>query len=296
MKIYRNCLIAAVLAFLAVDLQAAASAPTAESLYQEAVFQETTARDLAAAIVLYRKTLEHPDAGRALQGPAYLRLGICYRTLGQNNQAKESWTHVLEEFADQTAAYQEARTRLQELSVSEEKTASVQSSTPTVVYAIPRTRGELRLPGLGYSSANVFFLAYPSLAYFYRSERAIGIEGAMMDGDGDEDFNLNGSFDVNYFAITHQWEKALGNQLHPYFKAGPAIYQFQATDYRTSQEEEKWSGGLLAEAGVTIGWSRGFVFTLGYGLNAFYQPRLLSIVGSSIRGIHGARFSLGYRW
>jgi opacity protein-like surface antigen len=193
--------------------------------------------------------------------------------------------------------------------------SEVRAEAPPVVYSIPNTRWEFRFPGLGYSSAEGVTISYPALAYFYKTNRAFGLEGANLEWRTAykdttvtwEGLQFQPSVDVRtaYFAATHQWEKPIGNQLRPYVKVGPALYRFHASDNFTSttngvttggQEVTKWSAGLLTEAGITLGWSRGFVLSLGYGLNAFYQPSLLGAIRNSIRGIHGARFALGYRW
>lgn len=309
MRIYR---IAAILAltFLPLKLRAAAPTPSADALYQEAVFKETTTRDLASAITLYKEALEQPHVSRDLQSNAYLRLGICYRTLGQNDQAKDVWNKLVQDFTDQPPAYQEAKIHLGELAAEEGRAVQVQPSTPTVVYAIPKTRLELQLPGVGYSAVDGLVFTYPSLAYFYRTNRAVELgagqesQTAYTNATFSDGSALQESITIRrtFIAATHQWEKPIGNQIRPYFKIGPAIYDFHASyDFSglaptDGQTVNKWSPGLVAETGITIGWSRGFVFTIGYGLSAFYQPSLLNIIGSSIRGVPAARLALGYRW
>src|SRR5258708_26489145 len=125
------------------------AAPVPQDLYKEAQLQESTSRDLDAAIRLYEEYLSQPSSNRAMRANAYLHLGLCQAKLGKTEPAKISWKTVIADYSGQADPYPQAVNQLQILEATESR-----SSTPTVkvVYAIPRTRFELQLIRVGYIS------------------------------------------------------------------------------------------------------------------------------------------------
>ncbi len=316
-----------------LPLQAAAPDAPADTVYQEALFKETTARDLMGAITLYQKVVEQRDASRTLQANAYLRLGSCQRTLGHNEEAKQAWNKVVQEYGDQPAAYQDAKNDLQELMAETQKSiVQVQASTPTVIYAPPPTRWAFEWLDMTFYHTvdrKGSFLNYyeegsatnlpHSLEYYLSPTLAIGIEGRRLFSSYQVFVDNNGfSYyqyteirrSVAYIAPVARLEKRLRFGLTPYAKLGPAAYRFHFDgDFGSST---KWSPGITSEAGITMGWPRGFTLSAGYSLLGFVQqtPSIdltglqrdythaapIITQGHGWRWMGGPSFKLGFRW
>ncbi len=326
----RHGIISMLLALSLAGVTAAAETPPgAETLYKEAVMQETTARDLDKAIALYQQVLEQPDASRSVQSNTYLRLGICYEVLGKTEQAKTAWTRVVQDFADQRSAYLEAKGNLQTLEAESAKTAAVQTSTPRVVYQVPPTRWAFEWLNLSLyrtlDNKESFFpyvegggITLPhSLVYYLTQNVAVGVEGRRLFRD-DVDVEPSGYLvaedsysywtfytltrSLGYIAPMVRLEKRFRYGITPYAKVGPAAYRFHYEGDPGS--ETKWEPGLTGEAGLTLGWPRGFTLSVGYNVLGFTQPGYsgdvfgtpVSVPSMGWRWLGGPSFSLGFRW
>src|SRR5262249_11928628 len=70
-----------------------------------------------------------------------------------------------------------------------------------------------------------------------------------------------------YLGVTARVEKRLIWGLTPYMKAGPGAYRFKFGG--NFGDSTRWSPGLTGEAGITLGWPRGFTLSAGYSLLGF---------------------------
>jgi len=89
--------------------------PAAQSgydLFQKALATERADGNLQQAIKLYERVAREFASDRALAARALVRMADCYTKLG-NAQARAIYERVTREYPEQTAAVQEARTRLQ---------------------------------------------------------------------------------------------------------------------------------------------------------------------------------------
>src|SRR5688572_4604969 len=84
---------------------------SADALMGSALHQQDVEVNFNAAIVLYRKVVEQPSAGRTLVAMALVRIGQCYERLG-NSEARKAYDHVVREYADQNQVVEHARKRL----------------------------------------------------------------------------------------------------------------------------------------------------------------------------------------
>jgi Tol biopolymer transport system component len=86
------------------------AAPTAKSLYQQALHEEEATGNLKAAIALYERVLSaKPD--RALSAQTLIHMADCYQKLG-DAQARKIYEQVLRDYLDQPQAAAMARGRL----------------------------------------------------------------------------------------------------------------------------------------------------------------------------------------
>ncbi len=83
----------------------------AETLLQAARHKELVAGELEEAIGIYKKVLAQHAGNRPVAARALVGLGQCYEKLGQQG-AREAYERVLRDYADQSEAATEARTRL----------------------------------------------------------------------------------------------------------------------------------------------------------------------------------------
>jgi len=100
--------------FLVVVAGLAMGRVTAQSghdLFQKALAAERADGDMQRAIQLYERIAKEFAADRALSAKALLRLGDCYQKVGEA-KAQAVFEQVARQFADQTDAAAEARTRL----------------------------------------------------------------------------------------------------------------------------------------------------------------------------------------
>ncbi len=99
-----------------VILSAALGAPVARAqsgydLFQKALVKERTEGNVEEAIQLYQRIVREFSGNRALAAKALLEMGQCYEKLGKT-EARKAYERVLREYADQSEAATEARTRL----------------------------------------------------------------------------------------------------------------------------------------------------------------------------------------
>jgi Tol biopolymer transport system component len=99
----------AVAGLLGAVLLGAQKSDQADVLLQAAINKEMVQGDLKGAIEQYKKLADGSD--KAIAAKALLRLAGCYERLGQDD-AKKVYERILRDFAGQTEAASEARTRL----------------------------------------------------------------------------------------------------------------------------------------------------------------------------------------
>jgi Tol biopolymer transport system component len=84
---------------------------SADVLLGAALHQEEVEGNLEAAIETYKKILAEYPNNRPLAAKALLQMGQCYEKLGKD-EARKAYERVLRDYADQSEAAAEARTRL----------------------------------------------------------------------------------------------------------------------------------------------------------------------------------------
>jgi len=179
--------------------------------------------------------------------------------LGSNEAAQQAYQTVVQNYSDQTGAYQDANARLREMTARESRAVAVQNSTPTVVYQTPRTRLEVLLLNLWYNPARTTVTTeYPSVSYFYKTGHAIGFEAGQVEERANNDYATSSTKEwlhSTYVGLTYRREWEMANQIHPFLKAGGAALRFERTG--NVSESDRWTPGLMTEAGLMVGWSRG---------------------------------------
>src|ERR1043166_7608008 len=105
----RTWIFAALLA--AVTLNAAPKNDTAKVMFEAARKHEVVDGDLNAAIAQYRSIVSTCQDDRAVVADALIRMGDCYRKLG-DTESRKIYEHVVKDFADQKDAVAVARARL----------------------------------------------------------------------------------------------------------------------------------------------------------------------------------------
>ena len=103
----------AVAAMVAVMLHADVSAQRGSETFSRALAAEKADGDLRGAIRLYEQAIREAGKDRQLAARALLRIGECYRRLG-DAQARTAFARIVNEYADQTDIVGEARTRLEQ--------------------------------------------------------------------------------------------------------------------------------------------------------------------------------------
>jgi tetratricopeptide (TPR) repeat protein len=83
----------------------------AEVLFQAARSKELVSGELEQAIGLYKKIVATYSSNRPLAAKALLQMGECYEKLGKD-EARKAYERVLRDYADQSQAAEQARTRL----------------------------------------------------------------------------------------------------------------------------------------------------------------------------------------
>jgi Tol biopolymer transport system component len=126
-------LAAALLAALAVPTGLASGQKNdeAEVLLQAARHKELVAGELEGAIGIYKKVLADHAGNRPVAARALVGLGQCYEKLGQQG-AREAYERVLRDYADQSEAATEARSRLATLTRTGAPAASRELGTRRV--------------------------------------------------------------------------------------------------------------------------------------------------------------------
>jgi Tol biopolymer transport system component len=100
---------------LATSLAIAQKDEQGEVMLQAAKQKQLVEGDLEAAIQLYKNILANHSGNHAVAAMALLEMGQCYERLG-NTEARKAYERVLRDYADQTEAAAQARTRLTALS------------------------------------------------------------------------------------------------------------------------------------------------------------------------------------
>jgi hypothetical protein len=286
---------------------------SAADLYKEALYLETTSRDLEAAAGYYEKVGARADAAPDLKAKALVRLGQCRALRGETAQAKTAWTQVIEGYPDQTESVREARMQLQELALKEPPVERVVVSSPViqVVYELKPTKWEWEFariqvdrpfggnnPSADYDVLGGNFLL-SSLAYFYKPNRAFGMQGGWLGEFDSGVTDLKVDQAAEFFGPFWRAEKALWPAFRPYFKTGVGAYYLHSQFYSSpsvKSEEDYWTGGLMGEVGFTIGLSKGFALNFGYNGHMFLKKTPTGNQGGGQRGLHGPLFSMSYRW
>lgn len=77
---------------------AASPGPSASQRLEEAFYQEVALADPAGAVLGYRALADDPTASREVRARAHMRLGICYRLLGDAQRSREELECVIESY------------------------------------------------------------------------------------------------------------------------------------------------------------------------------------------------------
>lgn len=279
------------LILLGTRLPLRAAVPT-QDLYKEAQLQENTARDPEAAISLYEEFLKQPGTDRALQANAYLHLGLCHSKLGHTDLAKSDWKKIVQDYSDQSDSYAEALNELQKVQTVE-RVVEVRTSTPVVkvVYAPPVTRWNLDFPRFAFNSTidgkgrlidTVAVDGSFGFSYFFRPRLGLDFEignvgsqrTSLVTSAASTNYTINR--EINYVMPMVRAETTFWGPFALYGKTGLGLYNYKfeadTNDPRVGvQKADRWSVGLLSEAGFILGWYRGITLTAGYNLHVFGQ-------------------------
>lgn len=305
------------------------AATAAENLFQEAVMKETGNRDCEKAIALYKEVVQQAGDNHLLAARAQLRAGSCYEKLGKIPEAMEAYQQVSVHTADTPAdIVLAAQASLQRLQAQE-----VRTSTPIVKIVRaepPATRWALEFlelngtetvdrKGTFLASNRGGFSGGASLTYFIKPGIGVGLHGGVIYsgtfyGHSSDPYvfrSISIKSNINYYALYVRAEKPIFKQLRPFVLGGPAIYVYHF-NVDPGESTTKIAPGFRAQAGLTLGWTRGLTLSLGYQLHLLAQrtPDVdLSGVRSSdigyygnptenhgLRALAGPTFSLGFRW
>jgi Tol biopolymer transport system component len=88
-----------------------ASAQSGHDLFQKALVQERTEGNLQQAIQLYQRIMSEFSSDRPLAAKALLQIGQCYEKLGKD-EARKAYERLVRDYADQSEAVSQARSRL----------------------------------------------------------------------------------------------------------------------------------------------------------------------------------------
>ncbi len=113
--------------FLAVACATAASAtaptttsqPAEDALLWEGLHLEQTLRQPKAAIAAYERVLSSSAASRSARARALVRFGICLERMGRSEQARQKFERVLDSYADERPAVDQALRRLAAISAGD---------------------------------------------------------------------------------------------------------------------------------------------------------------------------------
>ncbi|GEM_PF-2795003 len=101
---------------LGILLQGPAVAQDRDELaFEEAAYKERGERDLEGALRIYERLASRAEVGKDIVVQSLLGMGRCYETLGRIDQARKSWTRIVEEHPDRTRAVAEARNGLRRI-------------------------------------------------------------------------------------------------------------------------------------------------------------------------------------
>jgi Tol biopolymer transport system component len=116
MKTTRSILILALIACLGmlVPGKTAVAQQTAGELFEKALYVEEGQGDLQKAIGLYQDIVKRFPGEREVAAKALLHVGICYEKLGRA-EARNAYSRLLKDYADQLPLAKEARSRLAKL-------------------------------------------------------------------------------------------------------------------------------------------------------------------------------------
>ena len=102
----------AIALFIATTLQVNIAGQKGYETFNKALAAEKTGGDLRAAIRLYEQAIRDAGKDRQLAAKALLRIGECYRRLG-DAQARAVFTRIVTQYGDQADVVAEARARLE---------------------------------------------------------------------------------------------------------------------------------------------------------------------------------------
>jgi hypothetical protein len=111
MRMRNKSLIALTMAALLVGVGVQVSAQRGYDTFQKALAAEKVEGNLNAAVKLYQQAIREAGNDKTLAARAWLRLGDCYQRLG-DTQARDAFSQVLKQYADQPEAAAQARARL----------------------------------------------------------------------------------------------------------------------------------------------------------------------------------------
>ena len=106
-----------------IELAAAQTAP--EMLYQEGLFEETTAGDLAGAIAAYEAVLHDQSSAPSLAARAQFRLAECLWKAWRSEEARGAYSRVRDHFARATALVEAAENRIREIDSERSKVRQI---------------------------------------------------------------------------------------------------------------------------------------------------------------------------
>jgi hypothetical protein len=89
-------------------------AATVESQLQAAIHREIVLGDLTGAMEQYKTIMSAPVRSRAVEARALFQMGQCLEKSGRRAEARNTYTRVVKEFADQADSAAPARSRLTE--------------------------------------------------------------------------------------------------------------------------------------------------------------------------------------
>ena len=114
MNIYARRMLILVGALLTLSLAYGQKNDSAETLLQLGIKKEVVDGDLKGAIELYKQAVARGGSNRSITAGALLQMGKAYEKLGAA-EAKDAYSRVLREYADQQEVAAQAKTRLEAL-------------------------------------------------------------------------------------------------------------------------------------------------------------------------------------
>jgi WD40 repeat protein len=141
---------------MAAMLQANIVAQNSYETFNKALAAEKTNSDLRVAIRLYEQAVRQAGKDRQLAAKAWLRIGDCYRRLG-DAQARTAFTRILNDYADQADVVSEARTRLDATDAAPDRVRLMFTREGAIAFDGLIT-ADGRLPGTDWSNGDVVFV------------------------------------------------------------------------------------------------------------------------------------------